>query len=152
GSGLLGRLALAERLPVNAILLTALGAAVFVLLSGSTFYSVLVNFTTIGFYMAFGLPVWGSAIAHLRGTWRPGPFNLGRFSAPVTYLAAVWLAVQTINIVWPRDTDQPWFIDWSMVITLGAIGIAGAVLYLAYSRRRIMPRYEERLGKDRLDA
>jgi amino acid transporter len=146
GSRVLGRLALSERLPVNAILLTALGAAAFVLLSGSTLYAVLVNFTTVGFYVAFGLPVWGSALAHLRGTWRPGPFNLGRFSAPVTYAAAVWLAVQTINICWPRDTDQPWYIDWSMVMTFTVVAVAGTLLYLSYSRRRIMPRYADRLG------
>ncbi|GLZ07310.1 amino acid permease [Actinomadura sp. NBRC 104412] len=145
GSGVLGRLALAERMPVNAILLTAVGATVFVLLSGSALYSVLVNFTTIGFYVAFGLPVWGSALQHLRGTWRPGTFNLGRFSAPVTYVAAVWLAVQTVNIVWPRNTEEPWYVDWSMVMTFSVVAVAGAVLYLAYARRRIMPRYADRV-------
>jgi amino acid transporter len=146
GSAVLGRLALAERMPVNAILLTAAGAAVFVLLSGSTLYAVLVNFTTIGFYVAFGLPVWGSALQHLRGTWRPGVFNLGRWSAPVTYVAAVWLAVQTLNIVWPRDTAEPWYVDWSMVMTFSVVAVAGATLYLTYARRRIMPRYGDRLS------
>ncbi|WP_395105195.1 APC family permease [Actinomadura sp. SCN-SB] len=146
GSGVLGRLAFAERLPVNAILLTAVGATVFVLLSGSALYSILVNFTTIGFYVAFGLPVWGSALQHLRGTWRPGTFSLGRFSAPVTYVATVWLAAQTVNIIWPRDTTEPWYIDWSMVITFSVVAVAGSVLYLAYARRRIMPRYADRVG------
>ncbi|TDC98061.1 amino acid permease [Actinomadura sp. 7K507] len=143
GSGVLGRLAGAERLPVPAILLTAAGAAFFVLLSGSTLYSVLVNFTTIGFYIAFGLPVWGAALLHLRGGWRPGSFSLGRFSAPVTYVAAVWLAVQTINIIWPRDTGDAWYIEWSMVITLTAVGLAGAALYLGYARHRIGPAFGE---------
>ena len=57
GSRVLGRLAGSERLPVNAIVLTGVGGAVFVLLSGSTLYAVLVNFTTVGFYVAFGIPV-----------------------------------------------------------------------------------------------
>lgn len=144
GSGLLGRLTGAERLPVPAILLTAVGAAAFILLSGSTLYAVLVNFTTIGFYIAFGLPVWGAALLHLRGGWRPGRFSLGRFSAPVTYIAAVWLAVQTINIMWPRDTGDAWYIEWSMVITLTVVGIAGTALYFGYARRRIMPAFGER--------
>ncbi|MEW2357487.1 amino acid permease [Spirillospora sp. NPDC029432] len=144
GSRVLGRLAGAERLPVNAIVLTGAGAAVFVLLSGSTLYAVLVNFTTVGFYVAFGLPVWGAAIQHLRGAWRPGPFTLGRLSGPVTYVAAVWLAVQTVNICWPRDTDRPWYIDWSMVITFTAVAVAGAALYLGWSRRRIGPSMAER--------
>ncbi|TYB48026.1 APC family permease [Actinomadura chibensis] len=145
GSGVLGRLAGPERLPVPAILLTAVGAAVFVLLSGSKLYSVLVNFTTVGFYVAFGLPVWGAALQHLRGRWRPGSFSLGRFSGPVTYAAAVWLAVQTVNIVWPRDTGDAWYIEWSMVITLAAVGAAGAALYLGWSRHRISPAFGETL-------
>ncbi|SNT27924.1 amino acid/polyamine/organocation transporter, APC superfamily [Streptosporangium subroseum] len=138
GARLLGRLAGAERLPVNAIILTGAGAAVFVLLSGSALYAVLVNFTTIGFYIAFGLPVWGAAIAHLRGKWRPGAFTLGRLSAPVTYLAALWLAFQTVNICWPRDTGQAWYVEWSMVITLAVVGVAGIALYSFWSKR-IMP-------------
>jgi amino acid transporter len=145
GSGVLGRLTGTERLPVNAIVLTGLGAAVFVLLSGSTLYSVLVNFTTVGFYVSFGLPVWGAALQHLRGRWRPGSFNLGRLSAPVTYVAAVWLAVQTVNIVWPRDTGRPWYIEWSMVITFAVVAVAGAALYLGWARRRIMPALADRL-------
>lgn len=138
GARLLGRLAGPERLPVNAIVLTGAGAAVFVLLSGSTFYSVLVNFTTIGFYIAFGLPVWGAAIAHLRGRWQPGAFSLGRWSAPVTYVAAVWLAVQTVNICWPRDTGQAWYVEWSMILTLAVVGVVGVVLYASWYKK-IMP-------------
>ncbi|HEX2312684.1 MAG TPA: amino acid permease [Thermomonospora sp.] len=147
GSGVLGRLAGPERLPVNAIALTGLGAAVFVLLSGSTLYSVLVNFTTVGFYVAFGLPVWGAALAHLRGAWRPGVFSLGRFSGPVTYAAALWLAFQTVNICWPRDTGSAWYLEWSMVITLAVAGAAGLALYLGWSRARIRPAVGDHPGR-----
>jgi amino acid transporter len=145
GSRLLGRLTGPERLPVNAIALTGVGAAVFVLLSGSALYSVLVNFTTVGFYVAFGIPVWGAAIAHLRGAWRPGTFSLGRYSAPVTYVAAVWLLAQTVNICWPRHTGQPWYVEWSMLITLSVAGVAGIALY-AGRARKIMPTIAERRG------
>ncbi|MCW2919396.1 MAG: amino acid transporter [Actinomycetia bacterium] len=138
GSRVLGRLAGSERLPVNAIVLTGIGGAVFVLLSGSTLYAVLVNFTTVGFYVAFGIPVWGAAMAHLRGDWRPGPFSLGRFSAPVTHLAALWLLFQTVNVCWPRDTGQAWYIEWSMVLTLAVVGLAGALVYARCSKQ-IMP-------------
>ncbi len=60
GSKVLGKLAGPERLPVNAIALTAIVAAVFILLAGSQFYNVLVNFNIIGFYIAFGVPVIGA--------------------------------------------------------------------------------------------
>jgi amino acid transporter len=138
GSRVLGKLSGSERLPVNAIVLTGIGGAVFVLLSGSTLYSVLVNFTTVGFYVAFGIPVWGAAMAHLQGDWRAGPFSLGRFSAPVTYLAALWLLFQTVNVCWPRDTGQAWYIEWSMVLTLAVVGIAGVLVYARWAKQ-IMP-------------
>src|SRR4029453_5569544 len=48
GSKVLGGLAGPERLPVYAIALTAVVAVVFVLMAGSKFYSVLVNFNIIG--------------------------------------------------------------------------------------------------------
>ena len=66
----LGGLAGPERLPVNAIALTAVVAVVFILLAGSQFYNILVNFNIIGFYIAFGVPVIGAAIARAASrTW-----------------------------------------------------------------------------------
>lgn len=143
GSSVLRRLAGRERLPVFAILLTAVAAGIFVLLAGTEFYSILVNFTTIGFYIAFGIPVIGAALARLRGTWRPGPFSLGRWGVPVTYSASLWLVFQTINIAWPRDTPAPWYIDWSMVITLGVVSVIGIILYTSW-RHRILPAFGHR--------
>ena len=107
GARLLGRLAGPERLPVNAIVLTGAGAAVFVLLSGSALYAVLVNFTTIGFYIAFGLPVFAALAARMSGRFEAGPWNLGRWGYPVTVGAAVWVAFELVNIAWPRATDLP---------------------------------------------
>jgi hypothetical protein len=115
--------------------LTGLVAGLLVLLAGSELYSVLINFTTIGFYIAFGVPVAGAALAHLRGTWRPGAFSLGRWSAPVTYAATIWVTLQKINIVWPRPTPgTPWYITWSMVITTVVLGAIGIVVYLGVRR------------------
>lgn len=142
-SRVLGRLAGRERLPVYAIASTGLGAAVFVFLTGSQLYSILVNFTTIGFYIAFGIPVWGAAVAHLRGSWQPGRFSLGRFSAPVTYAASFWLLLQTVNIAWPRQTENPWYVDWSMVLTLAVVTVVGVVVY-RMQRRHILPEFGRR--------
>jgi amino acid transporter len=136
GSGLLDQLRGPERLPIYSILLTGVVAGLLVLLAGSELYSVLINFTTIGFYIAFGVPVAGAALAHLRGTWTPGAFNLGRWSAPVAYLATIWITLQTINIVWPRPTPgTPWYITWSMVITTVVLGAIGIVVYLSVRGR-----------------
>ena len=146
GARVLDRLAGPERLPVFAIGLTGVVAAILVLLAGSELYSVLVNFTTIGFYVAFGIPVIGAAVARLRGRWTPGAFTLGRWGAPVTYLAALWIVAQTVNIAWPRPAPGvPWYVTWSMVITTGVLGVAGVGVYLAV-RGRIKAPIAERLA------
>jgi len=149
GSKALDRLAGRERLPVNAVLLTAVVAGLLVLVAGSDFYSVLVNFTTIGFYIAFGVPVIGAALARMRGTWRPGAFSLGRWGAPVTYLAAVWIIFETLNIVWPRPAPGvAWYVTWSMLLTTVGLGLIGVVVYLAV-RARIKAPIGDRLAEGR---
>lgn len=148
GSKVLGRLAGPERLPVNAIALTAIVAVVFILLAGSQFYNILVNFNIIGFYIAFGVPVIGAAIARLTGKWSPGPFTLGRWGAPVTYAASLWIIFETVNVAWPRtQPGQPWFINWASVLTTVVLAVVGTVVYLTV-RRNIDAPIGERLGHD----
>lgn len=145
GSGILDRLTGPERLPGYATALTGTIAAVLVLISGSELYGVLVNFTTIGFYVAFGVPVLGAAIARMRGEWVPGAFSLGRWGAPVTYFASLWVIAQTVNIIWPRESaGTPWYITWSMVLTTVGLGMVGVVVYLT-RRGRIKAPIGDRL-------
>ena len=139
-STLFSKLAGPERMPINAIGLTAVVAMLLVLFAGSNLYNILVNFTVIGFYIAFGIPVLGAAWARLTGRWTPGAFSLGRWGAPVTYFAAVWIVAQTVNVAWPRvQPGQPWYINWSMVITTVALGIGGGVIYLRLRNRIAEP-------------
>jgi amino acid transporter len=146
GSKVLGGLAGSERLPVNAIALTAGVAIVFVLLAGSQFYSILVNFNIIGFYIAFGVPVIGAAVARLTGKWRPGLFNLGWWGGPVTYLASLWIIFETVNVAWPRtQPGQPWYINWASVLTTAALTVIGLAVYLSV-RRGIQAPIAERLA------
>ena len=135
GSKVLGGLAGPERLPVNAIALTAVIAVVFILLAGSQFYNILVNFNIIGFYIAFGVPVIGAAIARLTGKWKPGPFTLGKWGAPVTYIASVWVIFETVNVAWPRtQPDQPWYINWASVLTTVVLAVVGIIVFLSVRR------------------
>ncbi|MFG1930344.1 amino acid permease [Mycobacterium sp. NPDC048908] len=148
GSKILGGLAGPERLPVYAIALTGIVAVVFVLLAGTEFYNVLVNFNIIGFYIAFGVPVIGAAIARLTGKWQPGPFNLGRWGAPVTYVASLWIIFETVNVAWPRtQPDQPWYISWASVLTTAALAVLGLIIFLTV-RNRIEDPIAHRLGAD----
>lgn len=139
-SGLLDKVAGPERMPINAIGLTAVIAGILVLLAGSSFYNILVNFTVIGFYVAFGIPVVGAALARITGKWTPGRFNLGGWGAPVTYFAAGWIVLQTVNVVWPRtQPGQPWYINWSMLLTAVALGLVGGIVYLRVKNRITEP-------------
>jgi len=66
----------------------------------------------------------------MKGEWEPGVFNLGRWSSTVTYSAAAWIILQTINIVWPRTiADQPWFLNWSMIIIVCVLAVVGLIVY-----------------------
>ncbi|WP_020100326.1 amino acid permease [Mycobacterium sp. 360MFTsu5.1] len=146
GSKVLGGLAGPERLPVNAIGLTAVVAIVFVLLAGTQFYNILVNFNIIGFYIAFGVPVIGAALARMTGRWKPGAFSLGKWGAPVTYVAALWIIFETVNVAWPRiQPGQPWYINWASVLTTLVLGVVGVVIYLSV-RRGIQAPIAERLS------
>src|SRR6201991_2000451 len=135
GSKVLGGLAGPERLPVNAIALTAVAAIVFVLLAGTQFYNILVNFNIIGFYIAFGVPVIGAALARLTGKWKPGAFTLGRWGAPIPYIASLWIIFETVNVAWPRTSpDVPWYISWASVLTTVVLGLIGVAIYLSVRR------------------
>ena len=49
--------------------------------------------------------------------------------------AARWIVVETLNVAWPRmQPDQPWYINWSRVITTAVLGVVGAVIYLRVRR------------------
>jgi amino acid transporter len=145
GAEFLAKLAGPERMPIRAIGLTAVVAAVFLLFAGSDLYNVLVNFSVMGPYIAFAVPVFAAALTRLAGRWVPGVFSLGRWGAPVTYAAAAWLAFEVINVLWPRtQPGQPWFVNWSMVISLVSLGIVGVAVY-ARCRNRITEPVGERL-------
>lgn len=145
GAAFLSKLGGPERMPIRAIGLTAVVAAFFLLFAGSDLYNVLVNFSVMGPYIAFAVPVFAAALTRLAGRWVPGVFSLGRLGAPVTYAAALWLAFEVINVLWPRtQPGQPWFVNWSMVISLVSLGIVGAFVY-ARCRNRITEPVGERL-------
>ena len=118
-----------ERLPYNSILLTGVVAGALVFISASKVYSLLINFTNAGFYVAFFLPVLGAAYVRLRGRWRPGPWSLGRWGAPVTYVAVVWLLAEIVNIAWPRTSLYgSGYLSWSVLLMMGVLAVAGFAL------------------------
>jgi amino acid transporter len=125
GYGILGRLSGPDNLPRFAIGLTAIIAGPLMFISTSKVYALLLSFGNAGFYISFTLPVVGVAYMRLRGRWVPGQHSMGRWGAPVTYVAAVWIVLETINIAWPRDLYGTWYLNWGLLIMTGVLSVIG---------------------------
>lgn len=153
-SGLLSRLSDRDRLPIPAILVAG-GVASLILVAtlADAVFATLVNFTSGGFFIAFSLPVVGLLVTQLRGRWTPGVFALGRWSLPVTALAAIWALFELVNIAWPRATDLPWYQQWGVLLMTIVIGLLGLVVQLT-RRDQIAAAGEQRalLGDDHLET
>ncbi|UXA19588.1 APC family permease [Mycobacterium sp. SMC-4] len=118
-------------IPVVAILATTvLGAGLFGLsIVAGDIYSLMVNFTAGGFYLAFLFPLIGFLVVVLRKAWTPATFSLRGATLPVAVVAVVWAVLQFVNIAWPRDAFEQRYLDWSVWIGIVVLGIIGAVLY-----------------------
>lgn len=118
-------------LPANAILVTGLvSIAALLLLQNEYVNTLLVAFTTVGFYAAFTFPVLGLAIARIRGTWRPDErLFMGRIGTAMSWAALVWLALEITNVLWPRESAELWLINAAPLIASVAVAVAGIVVY-----------------------
>ena len=125
GSRILVRLSGPENLPRFAILLTAVIAGSLLFVSTTGIYGVLLTFGNAGFFFSYALAVVCAAYIRFRGRWQPGPVSLGALGTAVTYIAAVWIIFESINIAWPRAITHVWYLDWGLLIMTVALGLAG---------------------------
>ena len=139
GSVWLDRLSPRTRVPTRALILSGLIASV-ILVLGMFFQNMvatIVSFAVIGIYAAFQMIVAGALFARVRG-WRPGgQFRLGRWGMAVNAAGLVWGVSAIVNMVWPRTPDQPWYLNWAMLLTLAAvvgIGMAYMAVIRPYDR------------------
>lgn len=130
-SSKLVRLSQDQRQPVWAILVTtAVGTALFLLSNvAENLYTIMVNFTSGGFYLSFLFPVAAFAVAVIRRRWAPGPFTLGRWTLPVAVVALAWVALELVNIGWPRQANENPVLDWSVIIGTAVLTLLGALVY-----------------------
>lgn len=134
---LLARLTKGQKQPVVALIVATVVGSLMILFSqlAPNFYTLMLNFTSGGFYLAFLFPLVGNLVVRLRGGWRSGPFTLGRWSMLVSVVAVVWAAFEFVNIAWPRDAypDMP-VLNWSIVIAVVGLAVIGTVIYLSVRR------------------
>jgi amino acid transporter len=148
GSRALQRVDERRRVPLVATAVTAVVACLGLLLGlEAAAVGSLIAFGTASIYVAFFLVALAALIARVRGSWVPaGTVRLGRRAGLVINAAAVaWLAFETVNIAWPRESlappGAPAYQVWAAPIVLGVIAVAGAA-YLLLGR----PRLPERSG------
>ena len=156
GSRGLSRLSSRQRIPVAALLVTTLiGSALFLLSNlASNVYTLMVNFSAGGFFFAFLFPLIGSVVVQARGAWRTTPFSLGAATVPVTAVATVWVALEFLNIAWPREVYPQAYLNWSVWITIGVLAVVGGAVY-ASVRDQITPASiieDEEIADEALDA
>jgi amino acid permease (GABA permease) len=90
------------RTPTNAIWLAAVGALILGLpyLWNGVAYGAVTSIAVIGLYIAYVLP---TLLRRLQGAnFQSGPWTLGRWSAPVGWIAVVWVALITILFMLPQ--------------------------------------------------
>jgi len=132
GSTVIRRVSAGSRVPVVATLLTAAVSAAALFFSKAQ--QTLIAFGSGGYYLSF-LLVCGAALwARMTGRWQPsGAFSLGRLGLPVNVVAVVWLAVEALNIAWPRLEGAPWYQTWAIPFIALCLLVLG-VVYVVVAR------------------
>jgi amino acid transporter len=133
-----------RQVPIGAVVVTTVIACLGLLLGlHSAAIGSVITFGTAAIYVSFLMIATAALVARLRGTWVPGGHvQLGRAGLVLNVLAVAWLAFETVNIAWPRESlapvGAPWYQVWAAPLVLALIGAAGlAYLVAAKPHRRL---------------
>lgn len=127
---LLAKLTRGQKQPAVALLVASTIGALMILASQAApnFYTLMLNFTSGGFYLAFLFPLVGALVVKVRREWNAGPWTLGSGSLFVSVVAVLWALFEFVNIAWPRDFYQSW-LNWSVWIAIGGLFVVGFFIY-----------------------
>jgi amino acid transporter len=135
GGGTLSRLSPRTHVPTASLILAGLVPAV-IAVSGlwlQNAVATIINFAAIGIYIAFFMIVLSALIARIRG-WQPnGPFTLGPFAWLVNIAALTYQLIAIFDMAWPRSPDDPWYSNYSMIVTSVGVLVLGLV-YMVLGR------------------
>ena len=113
----------------------------------------LIAFGTAAIYVSFLMTALAALIARVRGSWEPaGLVRLGRWGLVINVLAVGWLAFETVNIAWPRESlaplDAPFYQVWAAPLLLALIAaVGGAYLLLARPQRALPPSRDPQVAR-----
>jgi amino acid transporter len=135
GSRLLKRLSPATQVPAVALIVTGVIPAILVVLGLwlSDAIGTIISFAAAGIYIAFQMLVLGALYARSRG-WRPsGVFRLGAWAYPVSLTALLFGVGAIIDMMWPRASREPWYVNYAMLVGFAVIFLSG-LLYMLVAK------------------
>ena len=132
----LGSLSGRHRMPRHAIALTVCICGPLPFISFSKIYTLLLSFSTAGFYISYAMPILALVYVRFKKRWVPGPVSMGRWSGPVTFIAAVWIVFETVNVAWPRNFNPQWWLNWGLILMTAILGVIGVVMCTRIFRGR----------------
>lgn len=107
------------------------------LFSQTAFFAV-TSVAVIGLYIAYATPI---LLRRLAGdAFKVGPWNLGRSSAPIGWIAVVWVAIVVVLFMLPQyapGTPGDATFNYAPV-AVGIVAVIAVVLWFAGGRRRFM--------------
>jgi amino acid transporter len=95
--------------------------------------ATIISFAAIGIYISFQMIVLAALIARIKG-WQPaGPYRLGGWGWLVNILALGYGLGAIVNIVWPRSPNDPWYVNYAMLVTTVGVVVLGGI-YMATAK------------------
>ena len=141
GSKYLSRMSPGHHVPANALLVMG---AIPALIALSALWlqdaiATIISFAAVGIYIAFQMIVLAALIARAKG-WRPsGPFTLGGWGWLVNLLALAYGVGAIVNILWPRSPNDPWYVNYGMLVTTVGVIVLGIDLHARGQALRARP-------------
>lgn len=107
GSALWRKVSGRTQTPVPAVWLSVVVAGVLALpsLYSATAYGAVTAINVIGITPAYAIPIYLRLRAGNR--FEPGPWNLGRWSKPIGWIAVVWVGLVTVLFCLPQKSPSP---------------------------------------------
>ncbi|MEY9942115.1 amino acid permease [Streptacidiphilus sp. MAP5-3] len=143
GSALWHRINPRTRTPTNGVWLAAGGAFVLGLpaLWNTTAYTAVTSISVIGLYIAYVIPTF--LRLRLGSAFRPGPWQLGRWSRPVGTVAVVWVVIITVLFMLPTASPVTRnSFNYAPIAVLVVLGFAGGWWLLSARKWFVGPKVQ----------
>lgn len=123
--------------PVNAVWANwFLGELLLLLMFGGVAIDAIFSVGAIGSFLSFTIPT-VLRITYARNTFKPGPWNLGKFSTPSGILAAAFVLLMIPILCFPQYTgadNTPDLMNWTVLVYWGSMMLC-TIWYYVYAHK-----------------